>query len=68
MSPKEPETANFALTRSKKEYRETKATVVIVAAENKRPPFANPLPRNNTPVPTNDFRSISTAWVTVASP
>jgi hypothetical protein len=39
--PKLPETTNLVLTRSKKEYRETRAMPEIIREENKRPPLKN---------------------------
>lgn len=41
LPPKDPETTNFAWTKSKNEYRETKATIMIVIAEKTSPPLAN---------------------------
>ena len=37
--PKLPDTTNLVFTRSKNEYRETRATVESVIEENKRPPL-----------------------------
>ena len=55
--PKLPGTTNFVFTSSKKEYNEINAIATIVTAENSIPPLKNALPRNSTPVPTNDFNN-----------
>lgn len=41
LPPKEPETTNFARTKSKNEYREINATAVRATPEKTSPPLAN---------------------------